>query len=310
MIKPSTASKEHLPVIKKASGKHIWDIDGKKYLDFTGSNLTVTIGHKKYRFKNTPNFPGKSYLEDEVSKQLSKYTGTKYFRYFKNGSDAVSCSIRLARNILNKPDAVVCYVGYGGSHNEYARTVNSKGIPYTPSAQLQMGFGMTRFEGLDYAPENIDILIFESRFPGVAEFKADIKICDHLKSGINGLWEDVNADFHLYGKSLANGYPVAVMTGKNKYMKRIDEIYYSTTFGGDNIGLEAIKQTLKKYDRKKWLKLKEYADSVLPPWQSLDENKIKQFTKNGVLFNGYWAIFQSHTKEDIDRLASLCKKIL
>lgn len=93
-------------------------------------------------------------------------------------------------------------------------------------------------------------------------------------------------------------------------MKRIDEIYYSTTFGGDNVGLEAIEQTLKKYDRKKWLKLKEYADSVLPPWQSLKPEQIKKFTKEGVLFNGYWAILMSHAKEDIDRLASLCKKIL
>lgn len=299
MIKPSTASKEHLPVIKKASGKYVWDVEKNKYLDLTGANLTVILGHNQFKFKNSPNFPGKSYLEDEVSNLLSKHTKTKYFRYFKNGSDAVNCAIRLARHLSGDKNEHVSFAGYAGSNDCYSRTVNPNGIPEQDSSQnLKHGH----------------IVVYESRYDNFAHqvpvLRHKYEICDHLKSGINGLWENIDADFHLYGKSLANGYPVAVLTGRDDYMKRIDEIYYSTTFGGDNVGLEAIKKTLKEYDRKKWLELKEYADSVLPPWQSLKPEQIKKFTKQGVLFTGYWQIMTSHTKEDIDRLASLCKKIL
>ncbi len=301
MIKPSTASKEHLPVIKKAWGKHCWDLKNKRYLDFTGANLTTILGYRQFRFKKSPNFPGKSELEDNVSKKLSKYTKTKYFRYFKNGHNAVDCAIRIAGGIFGQSYRVG-FIGYAGTSDLYIWTTeNKRGV------KPQMSWQISNFE--NQIP--IDILVFESRYFELAKkVDCEFKICDHLKSGINGLWENIESDFHLYGKSLANGYPVAVMTGKNKYMKRIDEIYYSTTFGGDNVGLEAIEQTLKKYDRKKWLKLKEYADSVLPPWQSLKPEQIKKFTKEGVLFNGYWAILMSHAKEDIDRLASLCKKIL
>jgi glutamate-1-semialdehyde 2,1-aminomutase len=306
MIKPSTASKEHLPIIKSASGCFAIDTDGKCYLDFTGSNLTVILGHDQFKFNYAPNFPGKSYLEDEVSKQLSKYTNTKFFRFFKNGSDAVNCAIRLARHIVKNNNAEVMFNGYAGSNDCYSRTINDFGIPWQDSFQLPpnpLGEKST-IRG------HANIYVFESRFKNNKDLKAKIKICDHLKSGINGLWENVDADFHLYGKSLANGYPVAVLTGRDDYMKRIDEIYYSTTFGGDNVGLEAIHKTLNAYDRSKWLELKEYADSVLPPWQSLNPEQIKRFTKKGILFTGYWQIMTSHTKEDIDRLASLCKKIL
>jgi len=318
MIKPSTASKEHLPVIKKASGKYVCDVEGNKCLDFTGANLTVILGHNQFKFKNSPNFPGKSFLEDEVSNLLSKHTKTKHFRYFKNGSDAVNCAIRLARHLLTEDKWLVNFMGYAGSNDCYAHTVNKNGIPYQLSRQIpvlsanNVSTRMSQDIILgSYARDKYGIIVFESRYSGFGkQLKSKIKICDHLKSGINGLWEKIDADFHLYGKSLANGYPVAVLTGHDDYMKRIDEIYYSTTFGGDNVGLEAIKKTLKEYDRKKWLELKEYADSVLPPWQSLKPEQIKKFTKQGVLFTGYWQIMTSHTKEDIDRLASLCKKIL
>jgi glutamate-1-semialdehyde 2,1-aminomutase len=307
MIKPSTASKEHLPVIKSASGCFAHDVDGKEYLDFTGSNLTVILGHQSFVLNYAPNFPGKSFLEDEVSERLSELTKTNHFRYFKNGHNAVDCALRLSRHILGDQFISILFVGYHGVGDLYVSTFNQNGLPlieddvyqYKKDTHLEL-------DSIDY-----DVVIFESRYEkDIKKIKAKLKICDHLKSGINGLWEKVDADFHLYGKSLANGYPVAVLTGRDDYMKRIDEIYYSTTFGGDNVGLEAIHKTMNAYDRSKWLELKEYADSVLPPWQSLKQEQIKKFTKQCVLFTGYWQIMTSHTKEDIDRLASLCKKIL
>lgn len=315
-MKPSTASKEHLPIIKKAEGKFCWDAKGQKYLDFTGSNLTVILGYKNFNFYSVPNFPGVSYLEPEASKRLSKYTGTKHFRYFKNGHNAVDCAVRLARSLFNKQSSIY-FIGYAGTSDDYISTTsNSNGIAYSRSVQAIIEDGkISRWQGNQLCltkgifPE-AKILVYESRFEAFAKkIKADIKICDHLKSGVNGLYEKIDADFHLYGKSLANGYPVAVMTGEDKLMKRIDEIYYSTTFGGENTGLEGILQTLNEYDRKKWLELKDYADSVLPQWQSIPPKKIKEFTKNGILFNGYWQVMTCHTKEDIDQLSKIIKKV-
>lgn len=298
MIIPSTASHVNFPVIKRANGKYCWDVAGNKYLDFNGANLTVILGHKRFKFKNPPHFTGESYLEDEVSKELSKLTGTKYFRYFKNGSDAVNCAIRLSRHIVKNPNELVCFAGYAGSNDCYARTINPNGIP-DQNSQQKLKYG--------------HIVVYESRYYShvnqVPMLQHKIKICDDLKSGINGLYENIDADFHLYGKSLANGYPIAVLTGRNDYMEKINEIYYSTTYGGENTGLEAVQQTLKEFNRDKWLKLKKYADSKLPAWQSLTKEQIMEFRKRGILNNGYWQIMQIHTKQDIDRLAEAYIKI-
>ena len=57
-IKPSTQSKQFMPIIKKARGKYCWGIDGKKYLDFCMGNLTNVIGYQKFKFNHVPaSFP-------------------------------------------------------------------------------------------------------------------------------------------------------------------------------------------------------------------------------------------------------------
>jgi len=300
MIPPSTASKGNLPIIKKASGKYCWTTDGKKLLDFSGSNLTVILGHRKYKLGFSPNFPGVSVLEGELSKLLERYTLNEHFRFFKNGNDAVACAIRLARHILKKPNAKIAYLGYAGSHNEYVYTFNKNGIPKSNSFQ---------YPGVDNP--KCDILVYESRLTYIAkDVKAKLKICDHLKSGLLGLIELPTPDtlLHCYGKSLSNGYPLAVLGGP---LDKIGEIYYSTTYGGENVGLEAAIKTIKEFKKKEdgYLELLRYARSVLPEWRSLNKKEINIFLKHGIINTGFWQIMVPHIKKDIDKLAEVYKKL-
>jgi glutamate-1-semialdehyde aminotransferase len=299
MIHPSTSSKRNLPVIYSAEDQYCIGKYGVKYLDFIGGNNTIILGHKKYNFRHTPNFSGKSYLEDKVSETLSHYTKSQHFRYFKNGTDAVSCALRLSRYLLKRYTPTIGFIGYGGSNNEYVYTFNHKGIPYQKSFQITN-------------ETSCDILVYESRFEEkAAKIKADFKICDHLKSGINGLTEPM-ADIDLYGKSIANGYPIAIMTGYDDIMEKIDKIYYSTTFGGENVGLESVLLTLKEFEIEKprYETLKRYANKTLPKWGSISEKQIKAFSDKQILFNGYWQIMTCHTKTDIDTLKKAIDDIM
>ena len=287
------------------------EVDGNKYLDFTGANQTVILGHSYYVMEDAPNLPGKSYLEDRVSAILGKYTNTQYFRYFKNGSDAVSCALRLARHCLTKPKEAfsIGFLGYGGCGTEYSMVTNGNGVPITDDLIRKI---IPTEEG--YKPDNdsYDILVYESRYASVANvINAKIKICDHLKSGILGL-DESTADFDLYGKSLGNGYPIAVMTGKDEYMEKINDIFYSTTFGGDNVGLRAILETHQQFkkEKKSYLLKLEYAQFHLKKWKSVSPEKIKRYWKEkGILFNGYWQLMVPHTLEDIARLKEAIEEI-
>lgn len=313
-IHKSTQSKTFLPEIYKAQGKYVQG-KNKEYLDFIGGNNTVILGHKQFKFDYCPNFSGPSFLEDRVSHILSGYTDTDYFRYFKNGTDAVNCAIRLARYLVNKKHLVsnkeikIGFIGYGGTGDEYVRTFNENGTLECSSIQ----FNIKLISKHNYESDSFfDILVYESRYSGIAGFiKAKYKICDHLKSGILGLDEN-RSDIDLYGKSIANGYPVAVMTGKDEIMEEINNIYYSTTFGGDNIGLEAIIKTINEFypKKKNYLKMKQYAQHKLPKWKSLKRDQVKKFLEKGVFFNGNWQLMTCHSKRDIDRLASLCDELM
>jgi glutamate-1-semialdehyde 2,1-aminomutase len=301
-MKPSTNSKEHLPIIAKAKGKYVWDINGKKYLDFSGANLTNILGYRP-RKSVVPNFSGVSIAEAELSGLLSKYTGFDYFRYYANGSDAVNNAVRLARHILGDDNASVLFFGYAGSNDSYARTINDSGIPEQDSEQVMQGACYT----------SADILVFESRHKKIAkDIKAKIKIEDCLKSGVLALYEQHNSDLVCYGKSIFNGSAGAILTGKNEYMKRIDEVYYSTTFGSNNDMMAEGIRTIKGFEKvkEKYFELYDYAKKVLPPWQSLKPEQIKEFLKHGIIYNGYWQVLAVHTKKDIDRLAMLCNKVL
>ena len=302
-MKPSTNSKVNMPIIKKASGRYCWDIDGNKYLDFTASNLTTVLGYRP-RQSVVPNMPGVSSAEGEFKQLLSQYTNTDHFKFYPSGSDAVNNAIRLARHILGNDNASVFFVGYAGSNDAYARTINDNGIPKQYSSQIDSPI----MEIID-----CDIVVFESRHEWKTKnINAKIRIADHLKSGIVGLYENISADLHSYGKSIFNGSSGAILTGRPDYMERIDEVYYSTTFGCNNdMMIEGIR-TIKDFEKlkDKYFELYNYAREVLPEWFSATPEQIKEFQKHGVLFNGYCGVMASHTKKDIKKLALLCDKLL
>ena len=312
-IKPSTQSKVNMPVICKAKGKYVWDNNGNEYLDFTGSNLTNILGYRP-TLPSVPNYPGVSDVEGELSDLLSSYTQTKHFRYFKNGHNAVDCAVRLSRMLLyGRPEIETSYLGYHGTSDSYTWTIdNINGV----ADQYTLG-GTSQSEQIciEDLPKETDILVFESRHAEYADkIDAKIRICDTLKDGVRALYglnNDRLFDFTLYGKSIANGSPLAVMTGKDEHMEKIDEIYYSTTFGSNPGDMRECIRTIKDFDnvKDKYFKLYNYALNKLPKWQTITPYQQSIVQDHGILYNGYWAIMLPHTYKDIDKLADILYNI-
>jgi glutamate-1-semialdehyde 2,1-aminomutase len=59
---------------------------------------------------------------------------------------------------------------------------------------------------------------------------------------------DVTPDLACFGKALANGYPLAVLVGKKRYMQYLEsgQVFLSTTSGGDAVSLAAARATLEQ----------------------------------------------------------------
>src|SRR5687767_16004001 len=56
----------------------------------------------------------------------------------------------------------------------------------------------------------------------------------------------VTPDLAAFGKSMGNGFPISAVVGRAQYMREMEEIFFSSTFGGDAVSLAASIATIRK----------------------------------------------------------------
>ena len=61
-------------------------------------------------------------------------------------------------------------------------------------------------------------------------------------------------DLVTYGKGIANGMPLAAITGKRKHMEKFNDIFYSTTYGGETLSLAASMAVINEIKTKPVIK--------------------------------------------------------
>lgn len=258
--------------IEKASGCHVWDIDGNKYTDLVSSLASVTLGYGEKRvnasvrkqLKKGVSFSLPGILEAEVAEMICQLVpSAEMVRFGKNGTDATSAAVRLARAYTGKDRIVVC--GYHGWQDWYiGSTSRNKGVPSAIS-ELTEVFKYNDLESLrKILQEKNDIacVVMEpmnSSFPnpgfleGVRQLTTNlgvILVFDETITGFRfsegGAQElfNVTPDLSTFGKGLANGFPLSAVVGKREIMMEMEEIFFSGTFGGELLSLSAAKTVL------------------------------------------------------------------
>ncbi len=109
--------------IRKGKGPFIWDVDGKRYLDFVMSWGPLILGHSDLQVVRAVTKQAKlgtSYgapTENEVQlAELIKaaFPSIEKVRLVSSGTEAVMSAIRLARGVTRKEKIVKCDGGYHG----------------------------------------------------------------------------------------------------------------------------------------------------------------------------------------------------
>ncbi len=59
----------------------------------------------------------------------------------------------------------------------------------------------------------------------------------------------VTPDLATFGKGVANGFPLAIVTGRRTYMSLMEDVFFSFTFGGETLSLAAAKAVIEKMRR-------------------------------------------------------------
>lgn len=261
--------------IRRAQGSRVWDVDGNEYIDFVSSLASVTLGYNdpdvtqavRAQLDDGVIFSLPHPVEAEVAELICEMVPcAEMVRFGKNGSDATSGAIRLARAYTGRDRVAVC--GYHGWQDWYiGATARHRGVPgatrelthtfaYNDLASLQAlldshpgAFAAVILEPMnvaDPAPGFLQgVQQAAARHGALLVFDETITGFRFANGGAQQLF-GVTPDIACFGKGLANGYPVSAVAGRREVMKLMEEVFFSFTFGGEALSLAAAKATLTK----------------------------------------------------------------
>ena len=358
--------------IEKGKGAKVWDVDGNEYIDFVNSLAAVTLGYcdknvdeaVQKQMQNGVIFSLPHRLEMEVAEKLIDIIPcAEKVRFAKNGTDATSASIRIARAYTGKEEIAVC--GYHGWQDWYiGSTTRDLGVPKAVK-ELTHKFEYNNIESLEkiFHEQELACVIMEpmnveypqdnflEKVKALAHKNHALLIFDETITGfrysLGGAQElfNVMPDIATFGKGMANGYPLSAVVGGNEIMQKVEDIFFSGTFGGETLSLAAANTVIDKYQKDnvpKYLNdlgnyllkklnqliINEGLDDIFrtsghPAWSFLQVKAQDKYTaleiktlflqemfKNGILILSSHNLNFSHSEEDIDKLISVYSEVL
>ncbi|MBR0146354.1 MAG: aminotransferase class III-fold pyridoxal phosphate-dependent enzyme [Eubacterium sp.] len=257
----------------RGEGCYIYDVDGNRFLDYMCALGPITVGYgipeiteavirqvKKFSSGSLQSEP-----EADLAEKLCEIIPcAEMVRFVKNGGDATTAAIRLARAFTGRD--VVLMSGYHGMHDwSIGASENHKGVPEAVR-RLTLNFTYNDPEDLEAKlKENpVAAVILEpiqsdgpkegylQKVKELAHQYGALLIFDEVVSGfryaLGGASElyHVTPDLAAFGKGMANGYAISAVAGRRDIMQQIEEgVFVSTTFGGDAVPMAAALATIR-----------------------------------------------------------------
>jgi glutamate-1-semialdehyde 2,1-aminomutase/spore coat polysaccharide biosynthesis protein SpsF len=285
-IASQTFSKSHLQFPPNAAplflthgdGSRVFDVDGNEYVDLVNALLPNVLGYRdpdvddaiRKQLNRGISLSLATPLETELAERLIKHIpSAEMVRFGKNGTDATSAAIRLARAATRR-DRVLA-LGYHGWQDWYiGATTRRLGVPVAVSALTHLvayGDPTAVEKALLAHPGEFAAVILEPAGgseppPGYLDaVKAltrkhgALLIFDEIITGFR--WSlggaqgryGVTPDLSAFGKAMGNGMPISAVVGRADIMRLMEDIFFSGTFGGEALSLAAAIATIDKIER-------------------------------------------------------------
>ncbi|MCH0561799.1 MULTISPECIES: glutamate-1-semialdehyde 2,1-aminomutase [unclassified Streptomyces] len=253
------------PVISHGHGAHVWDVDGNRYIEYGSGLRSVSLGHAHPRVTEAvrreldrgSNFVRPSVVEiDAAERFLATVPTAEMVKFAKNGSDATTAAVRLARAATGRPRVAVCADHPFFSVDDWfiGTTPMSAGVP-AATRELTVAFPYGDLaateELLTRYRDEVACLILEpathtapspgselgsSRKDPTSAYLAGLRelahrhgcvlIFDEMITGFR--WSEAGAqglygvvpDLSTFGKALGNGFAVSALAGRRELMEQ------------------------------------------------------------------------------------------
>ena len=259
--------------LQSGAGCRVVDVDGNTYLDYVQGLLPNILGYAHPQVNaavadqlskgNSFSLPHP--LEVKLAERLVQIIPcAEMVRFGKNGSDATSGAVRLARAVTGR-DRIAC-CGYHGWQDWYiGSTTRNAGVPecvrslthtfqYNDYGSLETLF---REHPGEFAAVILEPFNFEEPQAGFLSAIRDLakengailifdEICSGFHFGLGGAQKlfGVIPDMACFGKAMANGFPISCVVGRADIMRSFDEIFFSFTFAGEVASIAAAMKVL------------------------------------------------------------------
>lgn len=261
--------------VERGSGCLLIDVDGNEYIDTTMGLCPVLLGYSHENTLNAlkkyaelgPLFTLPHRLEVELAEKLVELIPCgEMVRFGKNGADATSAAIRVAREYTDREHVAIC--GYHGWHEWYISTTDqNKGIPKI-IGKLSHKFLYNDIESLERLfqkfPDQIACVIMEPmsvEYPMTCFLEAvkelthqngAILIFDEIVTGFRWALDgaqgyfNVTPDLATFAKCMSNGFPLSALVGRSDIMKHfaLGQAFWSTTYGNESLSMGIALDTI------------------------------------------------------------------
>jgi glutamate-1-semialdehyde 2,1-aminomutase len=273
--------------IARGAGCRVWDADGNQYIEYGNGNRAVGLGHAytpvvmaaREALENGCNFTRPSTLEVTCAEALlGLVPAAEMVKFCKNGSDATSAAVKLARAYTGRDLIAICADHPFFSVDDWfiGTTSMNSGIPETIQ-KLTVAFRYNDIASVrtlfERHPGAIAACILEAaradeprdgflhQLKALCEANGTLLVLDEMITGLR--WDNGGAqkvygiEPHLstWGKALGNGFSVSALVGKREVMRlggldhtdRPRVFLLSTTHGAETHALAAATATIAVY---------------------------------------------------------------
>lgn len=244
--------------IDRGFGAKVYDENGREYIDLTAGLGAITLGHRTDN--RTPHsYPLPTLSELRLAEKIQDMIPWAWrMRFLKNGGDATSAAVRLAR-VYTGRDEVIDFGSYHGCQDAFI-SEDHEGVPQVVrdlTLRIQPGcLNLNRVDEktacviLEAAPLNPLPEGFLAALKRQCARVGAVLIFDDIISGFRshpqgaaGL-TGVIPDLTCAGKAMANGWPISVVYGDTDIMACWERTHLSATHWAEPSAMDAAAMNL------------------------------------------------------------------
>lgn len=276
----------------KGIGIEVWDVAGKKYLDFLGGIATNLLGHNHplvsaaiSKQSKTLSHISNFYAHEpglELAEKLQSLVGDSSARIFfcNSGAEANEAALKISRltgkkrivatqgSFHGRTMGALSLTGQPGKRNPFKPLIKSvKHVPYGDSkALIRAVNSRTAMVILEPIMGEAGVVVPPSGYLAAARKVCDrygaLLVFDCVQTGMGrtGQWfgyehEGVKPDIVTLAKGLGGGLPLGAVIAIGRSATLLTPGSHGTTFGGNPISCAAANVVIKEIENRKYLAL-------------------------------------------------------